>query len=466
MRTLFFRIFLWFWMAVVVLAVTFAGIIVTTRFTVAREHFHAFKRAAAMSARAAAVSYEQDGVRGLEAVVNNHDACPTCVYFFDQRLSELQGLSAPSEVLALARTFLGSPARECLARPGWIACGAMGHDRTAYVLVMRFRIGKLVSASEWAILIPALMTVAALVCFWLARYLTQPISRLRRLTGRFAEGDLTARVEDYSAYSHSEELKGLAHDFDHMAERVQDLVEGQKKLLWDISHELRTPLTRIALAIGLSRQRIPGPPPKEFSRIDGEIARLNQLIGQILTMARLDAGSGEEDRQSVDLSALVREVARDATLEAEARNVTIRIECGSTVCVLGSPELLHVALENIVRNAIRHTVPSSVVTIQLLEAGTRASVAIDDHGPGVAEHDLPRLFEPFFRSAQARLDHPDGTGLGLAMTRRIIHRHGGSVTARNQECGGLVVTVDLPAGTVTPVAGDFNPGLLVLENHR
>jgi two-component system sensor histidine kinase CpxA len=446
MRTLFFRIFLWFWVAVIVLAVTFAGIIVATRFTTSREHLHAVKRAVAISARAAALSYQQLGVQGLRDLIDTSEGTTNYVYFFDKQQTELQGLSAPPEVSALAGTvLLGSSElrvkEKCLNRPPWIGCGAVDSNGLPYALVMKFRQPRLVSSTEWAILIPALVSVAGLVCFWLAKYLTQPISRLRWLTGRFADGDLQARVEDYSAFQHSEELQGLAHDFDHMAERIQGLIERQKHLLWDISHELRTPLTRIGLAVGLTRQRFAGQLPKEFGRIDREIERLNHLIGQILTMAQLEAGARLEDRDEVDLSVLVEEIAEEAALEGDVRDITIRVECKATVRLRGSRELLRAAIENVLRNAVRHAPHASMVTVQLLQTEGTPCLAISDQGPGVQESDLPRLFEPFFRSGDARSKYPSGTGLGLAMTRRIIEKHGGSVAARNQEAGGLVVTM-------------------------
>jgi signal transduction histidine kinase len=444
MRSLFFRIFIWFWGAVVLLAVTFAAFIVTTRFTESREHMHAFRRAMALSAKAAAVNYERAGVEGLREVIGVRDASQNYIFFFDKQPAELQGLSVPDDAQILARTVLAQSPQRCMNRAGWIGCGTTGSSGAPYVLVMRFRLGLLVSPTEWAVLIPALMTAAGLVCFWLARYLTQPISRLRRLTGRFADGDLHARVEDYADFAHSEELQGLAHDFDRMAERIQALIERQKHLLWDISHELRTPLTRIGLAIGLVRQRVPDLPPKEFNRVDREIERLNQLIGQILTIARLESGTRQEDRQMVDMRELVEEVAGDGGLEADVEDITIRVECERPVRIHGSRELLRAAIENVLRNAIRHAPPASAVTIQLAQAEDKISLTICDQGPGVSEGDLPHLFEPFFRSADARMNDPGGTGLGLAMTRRIVEWHGGSVTAQNRKPAGLLVTMEFP----------------------
>jgi hypothetical protein len=177
MRTLFFRIFLWFWIAVVVLALTLAGIFVATRLTVSREHLHTFKRAVAMSARAAAVSYQQRGKQGLQDLVDTSEANANHVYFFDKAQSELQGLNAPPEVRALAGTvLLGSSEvrlkERCLNRSPWIGCGAVDSNGAPYALVMKFRLPLLLSPAEWAILTPGLICVAGLVCFWLAKYLT------------------------------------------------------------------------------------------------------------------------------------------------------------------------------------------------------------------------------------------------------------------------------------------------------
>jgi len=143
---------------------------------------------------------------------------------------------------------------------------------------------------------------------------------------------------------------------------------------------------------------------------------------------------------------LVEEIAEEAALEGDVREVTLRVESKTSAHVLGSRELLHVAIENVLRNALRHTPHASTVKLELLQAGDQVSLSVYDQGPGVQESDLRRMFEPFFRSEDARSNFPSGSGLGLAMTCRIVEKHGGSVAARNQQTGGLVVKLLFPVG--------------------
>ncbi len=448
MKTLVLKIFLWFWGAVVVLALTFAGTILATNYRVLRHRRAMIVTAAAITTRTAAVAYQRLGADGLREIAAMDTLAFEPFYAFDATLTELQGQPAPEAVRAVARDVFMSPRQTCLRRDIWIACRASNAGARGFALVIGFPASVrrliLLEPNEWAVLIPALVLVAGLVCLWLAQYLTEPVSRLRWLTRRFADGDLEARA-DLSRFHHSAELYGLATDFNAMAHRIQTLLDHQAEFLRDVSHELRTPLTRIALAAGLTRQRLSDPLPEEFARIDRELARVNDLIGQVLAMARLDNGAPLEDSEAVDLSSLVDEVVRDAALEADADAVTMCVRGARVGQVLGNRSLLRIAIENVLRNAIRHSPAHSALTIDMGTTVAFASVTVTDEGPGVADDDLPRLFDPFFRTAETRATHPAGAGLGLAMTRRIVERHHGSITATNRDEGhGLVVRVLLP----------------------
>lgn len=456
MRSLFFRIVLWFWAAVVVLALTFTltftGTILATDSGVLRDRRARNAAATLFAARAAATLYQHSGRAALEDLAASGGAALRPFYLFDSTMMEVRGQTPPAAARALAQRALAEREPDvCLNDDQWTGCRVAEPHGPPMTLVIRFPkrpfLKLLLSPGEWTVLLPALVLVAGLVCYWLARYLTEPITRLRWLTGSLADGDLHVRVEDLSQFQHSEELQGLASDFNRMAQRIQTLLDQQSQFLWDISHELRTPLTRIALAAGLTRQRLSGPVPEEFARIDRELERVNDLIGRVLTMARLESGAALDHTEVVDLPPLIDEVARDAALEADACGVTIRVRTdrvGEPARVTGTRELLRIAVENVVRNALRHSPRRSVVTLDMERQARTAAVIIRDQGPGVGEADLPRLFDPFFRTADARAQHPDGTGLGLAMTRRIVERHGGTVAAGKNDGGGLVITVTLP----------------------
>jgi signal transduction histidine kinase len=286
------------------------------------------------------------------------------------------------------------------------------------------------------------------VCYWLARYLTSPVVTLREATRRFAGGELSVRIGK-GIGNRKDEFTDLADDFDTMAERIGALMVQQRQLLRDISHELRSPLTRLNLAVELARRQVGSEIAPTLDRIETESSLLNDMIGQVLTLARLESNVGEIRRVPVDLAKLVTEIVSDADFEAQARNCTVQIT-ESTPCMLsGNEDLLHRAIENVVRNAVTYTHENTTVDItvgHIIQGGTgHAEIIVRDHGPGVPAIDLPHLFRPFYRVSNARDRQTGGTGLGLAITERAVKLHNGSVTASNAPGGGLVVIITLPA---------------------
>jgi signal transduction histidine kinase len=246
-----------------------------------------------------------------------------------------------------------------------------------------------------------------------------------------------------------DELADLGRDFDRMAERIEGLVTAQRHLLGDVSHALRSPLARLNVALGLARQRIGSGEPASIhlDRIELEADRLNSLIGQLLKMARVESGVDLEASTEFDLAHIVEEVSADAGYEARHRGCTVRFTESRACLVSGAREMLRGAVENVVRNAVRHTGDRSAVEISIdrREAAGEwlAAIRVRDHGPGVPEAALDRLFVPFHRTANGA-SHNDGTGLGLAITKRTFEVHHGHVSAANAADGGLVVTLELP----------------------
>jgi signal transduction histidine kinase len=276
----------------------------------------------------------------------------------------------------------------------------------------------------------------------LAWYFARPIRSLRGAFEAVAGGRLETRI-GAAMGARRDELADLGGDFDRMAERLQGLLEGQRRLLHDVSHELRSPLARLQAAADLMRQQ-PERAPEFVARIVRDSARMDRLVGELLTLARLDAGMGDAPREAVDLSALLEELADDARLEAEARRCRIEPAIAAALKVAGNPDLLRRAIENVLRNALRHAPPGSAVEMSARADAGRVRVAIADSGPGVPEGELAAIFEPFFRAANAAPFA--GHGLGLAITRRVAQLYGGTVGAANRPAGGLVVTLDLPQG--------------------
>ncbi|HEX3738962.1 MAG TPA: ATP-binding protein [Terriglobales bacterium] len=288
---------------------------------------------------------------------------------------------------------------------------------------------------------------SGLVCYFLAQFLSSPVIRLRKATQRLASGDLSARVGSNPSQI-GDEISQLMRDFDLMAEQIEKLVNAQSRLLKDISHELRSPLARLSVALELARQRTGPEGQSVLDRISLESSRMNELIGSLTTIARLESGAGSLRKQPVQLEDLVQEVARDAAFEAQSRNIQVECEILDELPASGDPALLRSAIENVVRNATRYTRPDTAVAIRAEKRKSgnfdAAYIQVSDSGPGVSEDELEKIFEPFYRIDDARERSTGGVGLGLAITDQAIRLHGGSVRASNLPEGGLLVEMRIP----------------------
>ncbi|MFW5909275.1 MAG: ATP-binding protein [Thiohalospira sp.] len=277
---------------------------------------------------------------------------------------------------------------------------------------------------------------SGLAAWLIAALLTRRLGRLRRGAQALGDGDLSVRVE----LPGRDEVAALARDFDRMADRLGGLLDGQRRLLRDLSHQLRSPLARLRLALEMARSG--GHPGPALDRMEREAEHLDALVGEILTLARLESGQAELERTPVDLAALVAAVARDGDFEAREAGKAVHWRVPDAVTVTGERTLLRAAVENVVRNAIRHTPPGTAVSVTLEVVGEEAAVRITDEGPGMAEAETARLLEPFSRGAEA--EDQAGFGLGLAVTRRVIESHRGRLEVANRGRGGLSVVLRLP----------------------
>ena len=281
-----------------------------------------------------------------------------------------------------------------------------------------------------------------ILAFFLAWYFAKPIRSLRSAFASVAQGNLSVRIAA-SMGGRRDELADLGRDFDHMADQLQTLMEGQRRLLHDVSHEMRSPLARLQVAIGLARQQ-PGKWESSMQRIERESERMDTLVGELLTLSRLEGGVSGSTSEVIPMPLLIADAVEDARFEAEAcgRRIELDEQCPE-VTLHGQPELLQRALDNILRNAIRHTPEGSHVLVRTRREHKpeRLIVQILDHGPGVAENELETIFEAFYRGETPT---GNGYGLGLAIARRVVATHGGRIQASNCAGGGLCVEISLP----------------------
>ena len=275
----------------------------------------------------------------------------------------------------------------------------------------------------------------------LAWYFSRPIRALRSAFYAASTGDLAPRFAGETG--RSDEFRDLGRDFDRMTGQLRNLIDGQRRLLHDVSHELRSPLARLQAAIGLAHQQ-PDKLAASLERIERESVRMDKLVGELLTLSRLEATQRIAQREPIDVGEMVEQIADDARFESSGSGAVITVAAVDGITVAGAPDLLWRALENVVRNAVRHG--GGAVDITVASTCTEVAVNVSDRGPGIHPDDLPSLFQPFFRcqavdGSQASVD---GHGLGLAIARRVIDAHDGVIHVDNRAGGGLAVTVTLP----------------------
>ena len=289
--------------------------------------------------------------------------------------------------------------------------------------------------------------VAGIVCSALARYLTSPLRALRLSAQQLAGGNLSVRVGKVAARRH-DEIGALGRDFDLMAEQLESLVSAQRRLFQDMSHELHSPLARLHMALGLANQKGASGIADELKRIEREAGRLNDLVRELLTLARLEGGVPVPDEESIDLEELVQAIVADGDYEARNRNRRVQLNHCDACIITGSPNVLRRSVENVVRNGIRYTKEGSQVEVSLhteqCEGTLQAVIRIRDYGPGVPVDALEAIFRPFHRVEMDRNQQTGGVGLGLAIAHQAVRIHGGTISAANAPDAGLIVKICLP----------------------
>lgn len=280
----------------------------------------------------------------------------------------------------------------------------------------------------------------------LAFYLTIPLNKLRSGFAKLAAGELATRVGS-SMGRRSDEIAMLGRDFDSMARRLQSLVDARVRLLHDVSHEFRSPLARVHMAASLIEQS-PDNTERCLKRINLEVERLNALVEELLTLTRIEAGGLSSDLEDFDLVELLQNVVADAEFETENSPGRLHLKTFGLPCsgdppkVHGDPRLIKRATENILRNALKFSPSSDAVEIDLVLTLDKRqySIEVRDHGPGVEPEMLQTMFDPFVRhTVKAK-----GYGLGLAIAKRAVEAHGGTIDARVNDPTGLSVFIKLP----------------------
>jgi two-component system sensor histidine kinase CpxA len=417
------------------------------------------RRAVPPLARYATWRYSTRGQDGLRELLHDIALDKRSAYWlFDDRMNELSGFWMPADARDAVQRALQNQGI-AKARNGTFiverAADSKGHN---FIFAGEFfsppLLRTLPGSALFVILLSSLLT--SLLCAILAQYLTRPILRLRDAAHAIARGDLEARAA-LAGSTRRDEITDLVKDFDTMADEIHNLVESNKRMLMGASHDLRSPISRIRVALSLASTAAEPERKEMLDRIEIELLRLNGMIEQILTVARLESGQLKPAADPLSLNQVIGEAIEDARFEASQSNVEIVYdENWSELTMVGEGNMLRSAFENVLRNAIFYAGEAGRVELSVAIGNGLARISVRDNGPGVPEAALPKLFNAFYRVDDARGTATGGSGLGLSIVSGAVKFHNGSVYARNLQTHGLEIVIELPIA-LAPVPASSNP---------
>jgi two-component system sensor histidine kinase CpxA len=453
MRSLFFKIFVIFWIAQSLIFVISTALIISHR--VPRPEFllGALSNDLRRESSDAASAFESGGCAALTASSVKHES--------NFVLEDTEGKALCASSIPPSFPVVAAPANQItstLVNDKYVWTVPVTSQRGIHYIFVLAVPGRFQQHSWYDDLLhfafpqlPAFIAVGGSTTFVLVLLFTRPVVRLRRAARELAQGNLCVRVQEAPSRMRifqGDEFQALIRDFNHMAERLQSLVDAQKLLLRDVSHELRSPLARLSVALELSREDADQGMSRHLDRIQREADRLNQLIGQLLTLSSMEAIEAASTFKPVSLQGLIEQMIPDAEYEASQRQCSIAFHSGDECMVRGNRELLYRAIENVLRNAIRYTDLDTEVSIQLTaaenETGRAAILDVSDHGPGIPESEIKAIFRPFYRVDHARSSETGGFGVGLAIAERTVKLHNGELHAFNHNGAGVTFRMQFP----------------------
>jgi two-component system sensor histidine kinase CpxA len=447
MTRFFWRIFLSAWAIVVITSlVTFwaADWLPTSRQGPDRASLT--EQLATLIARDLRAQLAADPSTSPEAIAGNYalDFAPLFqVYLLDPDGNDLLDRPLPDAVARIAGSQRNLPEGSVEPRLHVRDDGLNGYRVVAYDGF--FPLGReLMRPGARALLILVSLLVSAAVSFMLARFIVLPVRRLQLAGQKVAAGDLSMRVSP-TVGSRTDDIAKLARDFDAMTEQVDALLQSRHRLLRDVSHELRSPLARLQALVSIARQKAGAGDMGEIDRMETELERLDALIGEILGYTRLEAQEAVSCTPT-DIVDLVQNIVDDASLEGQAAGKQISLRAPARCVIDIDSGLIERAIENVVRNALRHTADGTTVEVAIADETQQVQICVDDRGPGVPLEAIDKLFEPFYRVEESRGTRSGSGGIGLAIAQRSVRLHGGKITVGNREGGGLRVEMKLPTG--------------------
>ena len=325
---------------------------------------------------------------------------------------------------------------------GWLLIGPLQHQGFLYLAASHAQWFAVFEAQDRVLVLLAALSVVTLLCLVLVWSLTRPIRQLQLAVRQLALGNFDT-TELKQVKSRDDETGMLAAEMVNMAVSLKRLLSSHHQLLRDVSHELRSPLTRLQIALAIARKKDPQHSLEtEHNRIERAVGQINNLISQILDLARLQ--QDELHLKRLTIVDMLRLWVEDAELEIQQKEILIEWQLPvENLSANWDWLLIERAFDNLLRNAIRFAPAHSTIKIGMSAKTETVELWVQDQGPGVPEDTLETIFDPFSQVDQARDHASGGYGLGLTLVKRIVELHGGSVVASNQT-PGLRVLMTLP----------------------
>lgn len=449
MGKLFWRIFLglWFGSALLMVGTAFLFAITIER-RIPEDFAGSLERFGTAAARAVLAAHESGSRRDTSELLTDLERFHGLrMYFIDKDGKDILGRQVPSIPPALRNSHErapnppGNPQEDASNRSVTIPMATKAGDRYQAVIIFSRPPRPPLDFLLKRLLLPVIVSIflAGIVSAVAARYLVDPISKLQSAAQRLARGEMNYRI-GAALDSRRDEFTALGKDFDRMADQIGQLLASQRLLMLDLSHELRSPLARIKVALELARRQ--SNPGELIERMDRDADRMDSLIGSLLLLARLESPNSKRNQEQLDLSELIAAIVEDAQLESAGSAHYIRALIAPGLAIEGDRELLSRAIENVLRNALRHTPDGSDIQVVVSKESDHVAIRVVDSGKGIPAELAESLFMPFARGEDA---NKEGVGLGLAITRAAVGQHGGTVVMNSRHPDpGLEVLIRLP----------------------
>jgi two-component system, OmpR family, sensor histidine kinase CpxA len=448
MRKLYWKIFIWFWISTILTIITIALISSkVTQHSSNRMKEQAFLDTVSSAAELMAHSNNLDNFKQWALYINKRFGITAYVVSKD---SPLQTTSETSTRLQRLTTHIQQNIDSTVSynsKPYFVSAPVTTQDGKQLKIILKIPSHITDDFNfSWPDIILKLtlaIVISGFICYVLSLYLSRPIRVLQRAARRLGRGDLQTRVgKEFS--NRNDEFAQLGYEFDDMASRLQSLIQTHAQLLQDISHELRSPIARLSVALELARKKTNNASEAELNRIETECSRLNELIGKILSLSSLNRYDKKIKLETCNVQHIIQTVIDDANFEIQSKHSKIDFTVNGNCILQANSALLRSAIENIIRNALRYTPTEQLIVVNLTQSTHCITITIRDHGEGIPEEKITHIFEPFYRVDDSRNANTGGFGLGLAIAKKAISLHGGTIKAANRPEGGLEITLKLP----------------------